>query len=297
MPVQEQVLQDGTRWIDITQPTLLELDEIAMQFGIQPRMLQDSLDPEHLPKFEQLPNATFLIVRFYYRSHTHVDTIQAMTTKIALFYARDFLITIHKNESTCLQKIATEKAYHIPDNIANLVTVIVADAIQSFEQPAIRLSMQIDSYEKTVLLKNTKTSLLTGLYYLKRQASACKKVLLLSSDLIHFIDTKHADSLLIQDVRDEHLKLLTLYDTVLDDVSNLLATYLSLAAQRTNEVMKVLTVFSVFFMPLTFIVGVYGMNFHFMPELTWRWGYPAVWGIMVSVTIATLFWMRKKRLI
>ena len=80
----------------------------------------------------------------------------------------------------------------------------------------------------------------------------------------------------VQDLRDQHLKMLTLYNQILDDVNNLMGLSMSFAARRTNEVMRVLTIFSVFFMPLTFIVGIYGMNFKFMPELDRKWGYPAV---------------------
>ncbi len=70
---------------------------------------------------------------------------------------------------------------------------------------------------------------------------------------------------------------------------------MSLASQKTNEVMRVLTVFSVFFMPLTFIVGVYGMNFEFMPELKYPFAYWIVWAAMILITIGVFFWFRKKR--
>jgi magnesium transporter len=79
-----------------------------------------------------------------------------------------------------------------------------------------------------------------------------------------------------------------------DDVNNLLSIQLSLASHRTNEVVRVLTVFSVFFLPLTFIVGVYGMNFQHMPELREHWGYPAVLAGMALVTLAIYFWFRRR---
>jgi magnesium transporter len=69
---------------------------------------------------------------------------------------------------------------------------------------------------------------------------------------------------------------------------------ISVASQRTNEVIRVLTIFSVFFMPLTFIVGIYGMNFRTMPEIEWVWGYPFAWGIMISVTLAIGLWFKRR---
>ena len=77
-------------------------------------------------------------------------------------------------------------------------------------------------------------------------------------------------------------------------MTNLLKIYLSLLAQRTNEVMRMLTIFSAFFLPLTFIAGIYGMNFKFMPELGWKAGYPAVLFLMVVVAGGIYVWFRRK---
>jgi magnesium transporter len=82
---------------------------------------------------------------------------------------------------------------------------------------------------------------------------------------------------------------------VLEDVNNLMNLFLSLSAQKTNDVMKVLTIFSVFFMPLTFIAGIYGMNFEFMPELRQKWGYPGVLLLMVLVALFIYVYFKKKK--
>ena len=87
----------------------------------------------------------------------------------------------------------------------------------------------------------------------------------------------------------------TLYGQVLEDVNNLLNLSMSFAAQRTNDVMKVLTIFSVFFLPITFIAGVYGMNFQFMPELAQKWGYPASLALMAVVTFIIYQWFKRKK--
>ena len=100
---------------------------------------------------------------------------------------------------------------------------------------------------------------------------------------INHIKTSPEDEAELRDVRDQHLKIQTLYTQVLEDVNNLMNLYVSFSAQKTNDVMKILTIFSVFFMPLTFIVGIYGMNFEYMPELNMRWGYPGVLIAMVVV--------------
>lgn len=83
-------------------------------------------------------------------------------------------------------------------------------------------------------------------------------------------------------------------DTLLDDLRNLLAVQLALASHGTNKVMRTLTVFSVIFMPLTFIVGVYGMNFRYMPELNWRYGYFLVIGVLVLLSAYLVTRFRKR---
>jgi magnesium transporter len=80
-----------------------------------------------------------------------------------------------------------------------------------------------------------------------------------------------------------------------EDSSNLLNFYLSMAAHRTNEIMRLLTIFSVFFLPLTFIVGVYGMNFEYMPELKMRYGYFGVWVVMVLLTMSIYILFKRKK--
>jgi magnesium transporter len=82
---------------------------------------------------------------------------------------------------------------------------------------------------------------------------------------------------------------------VLEDAHNLTNVYLAISAQRTNEVMRTLTIFSIFFMPLTFIAGIYGMNFDWMPELRVWWGYPAVWVLMVATSVGIYGWLRWKK--
>jgi magnesium transporter len=88
---------------------------------------------------------------------------------------------------------------------------------------------------------------------------------------------------------------LNIYDQIHEDVSNLVNFYLSISAQKTNEVIKVLTIFSVFFMPLTFVAGIYGMNFDYMPELRERWGYPALLGFMLLLSGLIYVWFRRKK--
>jgi magnesium transporter len=99
----------------------------------------------------------------------------------------------------------------------------------------------------------------------------------------------------LRDVYDHAAHVLDATDVLREIAGSLQETYAASVANRTNEVVRVLTVFTAVFMPLTFIVGVYGMNFWNMPEVGWRWGYAAVWALIVVVTASMVFWMRRRR--
>ncbi len=99
---------------------------------------------------------------------------------------------------------------------------------------------------------------------------------------------------LYQDLRESADAYLFWVDQLLDQVNQLLQAHLAMSSNRTNEVMRVLTVFSAFFLPLTFIVGIYGMNFHFMPELDSRLGYPITLGGMFLLAVGIFIWFRRR---
>ncbi len=147
----------------------------------------------------------------------------------------------------------------------DVLSKIIWNALETFDHPAGRLTEQVDFYESRVMLTKTSDDQMEALYFIKRQASVSHKVLTLMLEPINHLHPRPGDESSLQDIRDQHLKMLTLYSQVLDDVNNLTNLAMSFAARRTNGVMRVLTVFSVFFLPLTFIVGIYGMNFEFMP--------------------------------
>jgi magnesium transporter len=296
MPLKEK-LSGGIRWLDVHEPSATEMAELSRNFNLNEQMVKDCLQPEHLPKYEydDETGVHFLILRFYaHAPGRSISSIQELTDKIAIFYNKKNLITIHLAQTPFLDVIA-RRASKKCSSITELLSKIIWQALETFDDPANRLSEQLDFHENQVMLKKTNTDVTEALFYIKRQASLSHKVLMLMLEPINHIHVKPEEESLIQDVRDQHLKIQTLYSQALDDVNNLLTLSMSFAAQRTNEVVRILTLFSVFFMPLTFIVGIYGMNFDFMPELRQKWGYPAVLILMAIIIFAIYNWFKKKK--
>ena len=297
MSKKEQVICEGIKWIDILSPSASEMEALSKEYNLNQNIVRDCMQPEHLPKYEFVDNVHFLILRFF--AHTidkRIMTIQDLTNKIAIFYGEHFLITIHKSEAKFLEILRNK--YVVPgkcNSTSQLLAQIVWHSLETYHEPANRLSEQVDFFENQVMLKNSGSDHIEALYMLKRESAIGLKILTLMLEPINHIYIKPGEESSLQDVRDQHLKIQTLYSQVLEDVNNLLNLSMSFAAQRTNEVMKVLTIFSVFFLPLTFIAGIYGMNFKFMPELDQKWGYPASVAAMIIVTIIIYLWVKRKK--
>lgn len=285
------------KWLDIVEPTEEELREVSEQYDLHRYTVRDCLEPDHLPKHEDLGDTHFIITRALTPdSRKKYDSIQEISSKVAIFYDDHFIITVHRLSQPFLQ-LTRDKylATHKVKTTNELVTKIMWFVLRSYDQPALDLSAEVDHYEEKIFLHRLTPRMLEDLYYIKRKANMCFKLLVLTGEVINTIPRTRRDAVAFQDVQDLHVKLNSLFDQAQDDVTNLLNIYLSLSSQKTNEVMKVLTIFSAFFLPLTFIAGIYGMNFQFMPELKEKWGYPAVFGLMAFVSIVIYVWFKRKK--
>ncbi len=292
-----QQICEGINWVDVTDPSPAEMQEISKEYNLNAHLVRDCLEPDHLPKYDYVDDVHFLILRFYAHAlDKRMGSIQELTNKVAVFYKEDFLITIHRNEAPFLEII--RKKYvetNRCSSIMQVITRIVWNTLETFDDPANLLSEHLDFYENQVMMRKINNEQMEALYHIKRQASVSHKLMLLLREPINHIQAVPGDEAALQDVKDQHLKIQTLYSQVLEDVNNLMNLYISFSAQKTNDVIRVLTLFSVFFLPLTFIVGIYGMNFDYMPELNLKWGYPAVLLVMIIITIGIYLWFLRKK--
>ena len=283
-------------WVDVTGPTSDELTELSKTYGLNQYALSACLQSDHLPKHEDIEGTHFIVTRVLIpiRAGQSVS-IQSISTKIAFFYRPGLLVTIHRIPHDFINDVRTR---FFDTGQLHVVEAIVAKMLwhilHSYETPAVRLSNELDDFENKVFSQNLTPQMLSELYQIKRKSLMSKKLLLFSQEAVSSIKLPDVESDVLQDTRDLHLKLMNIYDQIHEDVSNLVNFYLSISAQNTNEVIKVLTIFSVFFMPLTFVAGIYGMNFDYMPELRERWGYPALLGFMLLLSGSIYVWFRRK---
>ena len=297
-----QILFDNKRlkWINLQNPSKNELNEIASKYCFQKLTIEDSLEPGHLPKYESDDsNISFLLIRFFDKEHRMLkNTVREFSHKISIYFGPDIIITVHQKETDIFDTIQRKYLSVLdPAKVTSkgILYRIISETIKTYEEPAYLMDEEVNQLEHLIFTDDFRKIKLPTLYKIKREATACKKILdyMLEALKEYQADNKKTSS--SQDLYEENVKMLHLHSQIVDDVQSLLTIYLSLNGQKSNEIMQTLTVFSAFFLPLTFIAGIYGMNFDFMPELNYKLGYPICLLVMLLVVIFIYFWFKKKR--
>lgn len=308
--IEEVLRREAFVWRDVTNPDRAELEQIAAEHKLHPVAVQDCLEPDHMPKLESFEAVDFIVVRAYdVTSADDADTVRELTRKLAVFVGDGFVLTIHRAVQPYVDEVKgrfrlqeTSRAFADVDLGSIIVQHLLRQAILTYERPLAHANERLDRIEE-VLFKAEQTpfSMLEG-YYLHRKGVVFKHMLKLSADVVDELTEEGMRGLpYFRDVRD-HANRLLFYATELEaNATHLLNLALSIASQRlnlsshrSNEIMRVLTVFSAFFLPLNFIAGVYGMNFENMPELKNPQGYHLTLGAMLTVAALIVVWFAHK---
>lgn len=292
------------KWIDVVLPTQEELQRLATTYAIHLTSIRDCLQPNHLPKYEKIGDVTFLITRGYdEKAPVHASNVLDLTRKVAIFKGSDFLITVHRVDLDYLAAIREKWQAIAPDTIQHLQFQILCDILHaissSYEMPLDTAEGMLDEIENKIFLRKVHGLNLSfqEVYLLRRKVSVYQRMLHLALDIlakINILSDIERNAPFLQDIKDDTHRLLFISEQISENVNYLINLHLSLMSNRTNEVMRVLTIFSVFFMPITFIVGIYGMNFEHMPELKWQYGYFNVWLLILGITMGLFIWFKRK---
>jgi len=290
------------RWIDVTAPDKAELETLAAEHGLHPLAVQDCLDPEHRPKYEKLGPTTFVILRAVDEgAGPHADTAQKLTRKVALFFGKELLITVHRAEMPFLEALKAEARNEPPAGPGACAPHVIAVAngvIDTFWKPLDEAETLVSSLEDRQFGIKDRRQVIRRTFELKRRMNALRITARHTLETVKRLAASAEEHLphspFLNDLKENAETLYFATDEIMEDVNNLLSLELAAADHDTNEVMRVLTVFSAFFLPLTFIVGVYGMNFDVMPELRWAFGYPLTLGLMGAVCLGIYLWFRRK---
>jgi magnesium transporter len=286
---------DGRVWLDLEAPESAELEALAAEWNLHATSVRDCMQPDHLSKFEQIGDTTFLLIRVM-DGDALGDTLRAITHKVACFLHPKGLLTVHRTPQAFLpplqEAIAEGKG---PSTPREALTAVVQGVLRTFEPPLLHAEAVLDQREKACFDRHRRGTPIKSLHATKRRIRVMKRSLarthgaILDMKPVFAGDTPHW-----QDLKEQVERLQSEADELLDAAVALVNLELNLEAQRTNDVMRVLTVFSAFLLPLTFIAGVYGMNFERMPELKNPYGYPAALALMAGTALVVYLWFRKR---
>lgn len=295
-------LQDGF-WIDLIEPKREDFKKLADELNLPKRVLENSLAPEHLPNYEEDADKITIFLRVIDPTKKNGgDSVQDLTTKVAFFIHQERLVTLHRMDPVFLAEAREKVKNQELKTILDVVKFLTIKSIDTFADALDVLEVKMDEFEEKIFSGKKYRTLIKEGYLIKRKASAYKKVLKFSQEILksitHRFPELRNDFLGTKEVMERNLFYA---EEILENITGLLNLHISLASQKTNEasyktneVMRVLTVFSMFFLPLNFIAGLYGMNFHNMPELDWKYGYPVIVILMIVVSIVIYFWVYSK---
>jgi len=277
------------------------IEKLGNRFGLHPLIQEDILNTAERPKMEDYGDHIFLLLKvFVLGTRNHDEKIQ----QVSLVLGSNFVISFQEKESGVFDpvrdRIRKDKGRLRklgPDYLAYALIDGIVDGYFGFLE---KLSEEIELLEDE-LVTDPKREILQKIHSLKREMIYIRKSVWPLREVVNGLERletpliKETTDVFLRDVYDHTIQVIDSVETLRDVLSGMLETYLSSVSNRMNEVMKVLTIIATIFIPLTFIAGVYGMNFKFMPELEWRGGYFVIVGVMVVVAVVMLVFFRKKK--
>jgi len=285
---------DGLHEIDIVQ-------KIGHHFNIHPLTLEDIVNTGQRPKAEGYDNYIFIVFKmlFYDDANTHITSEQ-----VSLILGAHYLISFQEKEGDVFnfvrERIRKAKG-RIRKSGPDYLTYALIDAtVDHYFYILEKVGEKLEQIEEE-LLENPEPQTLQRIHSLKREMIYFRKQVWPIRELLNRL--MHEESELVQesshiffrDIYDHTIQVVDTIESMRDVLNGLLDLYLSTLSNKMNEVMKVLTIMASIFIPLTFIAGIYGMNFKFMPELEWKWSYPVLWGVLVAIFVLMIFWFKRKR--
>ena len=270
------ISQDNSvKWLEITSLDDIELiNKIGKRFNIHPLVIEDVLNEDHMPKLEDYEEYLFLIVEgLNLRNDGELEIEQ-----FSFILFKDLVISFQQKDSNPFGSVLARmsEGSNIRKNGADDLLYALTDTIvDNYFLVVEKIGENIDEVEDKVLLDPQK-EILQEIYKLKRNLIYIRKTLWPMRNAISSLSKNEFDLIddrtlyYFRDIYDHIIQMIDIIETYRDICSGMLDTYLSSISNKTNDIMKVLTIYSTIFIPLTFIAGVYGMNFKYLPELNWK---------------------------
>jgi magnesium transporter len=285
---------DGLHEIDI-------IENVGQHFNIHPLVLEDIVNTGQRPKTEEFEDFIYVVLKML---HYNENSEEISSEQFSLVLGPDFLISFQEIQGdvfkTVRERIRKPKTRIRKAGCDYLAYALIDAVVDNYFLILEKLGENIETLEED-LLENPSPETLQTLHEMKREMIYLRKQIWPIREMINSLVkgesslVNESTSLFFRDIYDHTIQIIDTIESFRDILSGMLDIYLSTLSNKMNEVMKVLTIIATIFIPITFVAGIYGMNFKFMPELEWRWGYVMVWAIIVVVVGIMIGFFKKKQ--
>ncbi|MBI1730642.1 magnesium/cobalt transporter CorA [Candidatus Acetothermia bacterium] len=311
--VQERVLKKSeeafpfkdlptSTWVNIDGLQQVEIIEaLGRHFNIHPLVLEDILSTGQRPKMEEFESYIYIVLRML---SFNEQEAKLEDEQVSLILGPNFVLTFQENEGDVFDpvrnRLRNDKGKIRKAGADYLVYALIDAVVDNYFAVLEKVGDRIEFLDEQLAVNPT-PEVLAQIHDLKRSILFLRKAVWPLRDVINHFQRgeipifQPPTMIFMRDVYDHTVQVIDTVETLRDIVAGMMDLYLSSLSNRMNEVMKVLTIIATIFIPLTFIVGIYGMNFDYIPELRWHWGYFAVLGIMGIIALGMLLYFKRKK--
>lgn len=288
----------GTHWLDLTHPSDEDMRLLQDEFHFHPLALEDVVRRHQRPKVDSYGSYYFVV--FYCLGMAESGN-RPEAEPLYLFVGKNYLVTVH--EQPVSQVAETLRRWQAPDSplgddVAALIYALLDALVDDYFPVMDRIGDRVDELEQAIFESFDEGSL-QMIFQLKKDLLFLRRIVAPERDVLNVMLRRDIpvfdqnDITYLQDVYDHIVRITDVLDTYRDLLSSALDSFLSVQSNRLNQIVKALTVTSIVLMSTTLVAGVYGMNFEYMPELNWRYGYAWALGLMTAISGGLILFFRR----
>jgi magnesium transporter len=277
------------------------IQKLGETFDLHPLIIEDIVHTQQRPKMEESENYIYIVLKMLYLDNEKSET---QVEQVSLVLGKNFVISFQEKEGDIFEPIR-ERIRNGKGRIRKMATDYLAYALIDAVVDHYFIILEKDGEKieelEDKVVADPKPETLQSIHRLKREMIFLRRSVWPLRELVNSLERGESPlihkttRIYLRDVYDHTIQVIDTLETYRDMLSGMHDTYLSSISNRMNEVMKVLTIIATIFIPLTFIAGIYGMNFEFMPELKWRWAYFVIWGVIIIVALSMVAFFRRKK--
>lgn len=295
-------LTDSTTWINLNGLNHVnEIEKLGTHYNLHPLVLEDIVNIAQRPKIDEYDDYLFVVLKMlYYDANNKI-----VSEQVSFILGKNYVLSFQESDGDVFDEVRNrirQAKGRVRNMQADYLLYVLIDAIVDHYFNIIEiLGDKIEDFETAIFTGKADDSVSKNIQDLKREILRVRRAIFPLRDVINRIE-KHESTLIqkktktfYRDIFDHLIQVSENIDIYREMIWSLMDMYMTTISNKMNEVMKVLTIMASIFIPLTFIAGIYGMNFEYIPELQYKYAYFILWGVMIVLFIAMLFYFKRKK--